>query len=144
METKQYHNNDITVIWEPAKCIHSGICFRGLPQVFDPRKKPWITLETQSTEAIINQVKSCPSGAISFKYKKEIAIENSENKEQINLLKVQVSPGGPLLLHGNFILDIDNSIQPIESKVTALCRCGQSNNKPFCDGSHQKVSFDKK
>ena len=52
-----YKNNDITVLWQPTLCIHSGICFKGVPQVFDPRRTPWIEMDKASTETIIEQVK---------------------------------------------------------------------------------------
>ena len=63
-----YKNNDITVLWQPTLCIHSGICFKGVPQVFDPRRTPWIEMDNASTETIIEQVKKCPSGALSFSF----------------------------------------------------------------------------
>ena len=63
---KNYTNGEITVVWQPKKCIHSAICFRGLPQVFDPRVHPWVNIEGAETERIINQVTHCPSGALSF------------------------------------------------------------------------------
>jgi len=64
--TKKYTNGDVTIVWQTEKCIHSGICFRGLPEVFDPRKRPWITPEGVASEKIIEQVKRCPSGALSI------------------------------------------------------------------------------
>lgn len=64
--TKKYSNGEVTIVWKNALCIHSGNCFRGLPEVFDPRKVPWITPENSTTDKIINQVKSCPSGALSY------------------------------------------------------------------------------
>ena len=64
--TKKYTNGEVTIIWKPDLCVHSGICFRGLSEVFDPRKRPWITPEGSTTEKIIEQVKKCPSGALSF------------------------------------------------------------------------------
>ncbi|MFN0156971.1 MAG: (4Fe-4S)-binding protein [Bacteroidota bacterium] len=64
--TKKYTNDEVTVVWKPGLCIHSGICFRGLPEVFDPGKRPWVTPEGSTTEKIIGQVKQCPSGALSF------------------------------------------------------------------------------
>ncbi len=64
--THTYGNEEITVLWEPAKCIHSAICFKGLPQVFDPRRRPWIEIENATAEMIKNQVAQCPSGAISI------------------------------------------------------------------------------
>ena len=64
--TRRYTNGEITVIWQPSICVHSGICARGLPKVFDPRRRPWILLEHADTVTIVNQVESCPSGALSY------------------------------------------------------------------------------
>jgi len=61
-----YKNKDITVLWQPSLCIHSGICFKGLAAVFDPRRRPWIEMDKATTEEIMAQVKKCPSGALSF------------------------------------------------------------------------------
>ncbi|HEY9045135.1 MAG TPA: (4Fe-4S)-binding protein [Ohtaekwangia sp.] len=69
--TKKYTNGEITIIWKPALCIHSTLCWKGLGEVFDPRKHPWITPEKSSTEAIIDQVKKCPSGALRYYYNAE-------------------------------------------------------------------------
>jgi uncharacterized Fe-S cluster protein YjdI len=63
---KRYTNGEVTVIWQPSLCVHSAICFRGLPAVFDPRRRPWVVLDGQSTDTIIQQVEECPSGALSF------------------------------------------------------------------------------
>jgi uncharacterized Fe-S cluster protein YjdI len=139
MQTKKYTNNDITVVWEPSKCIHSAICFKGLPQVFDPRKKPWISIENSETDTIIKQVNQCPSGALSLLHNQET---KAQSQEQNELLKVKVTPAGPLLIHGNFILEQGTNETVLNAQTTALCRCGQSMNKPFCDGSHKKINFD--
>jgi uncharacterized Fe-S cluster protein YjdI len=64
--TKRYSNGEITVIWKPSVCIHSGICARGLPAVFQPRNRPWITVAAATTEQIVAQVEQCPSGALSW------------------------------------------------------------------------------
>lgn len=61
-----YTNGQIKVLWQPDVCIHSGICFKGLPAVFDPRRRPWIEMDKASAESIAAQVKKCPSGALSF------------------------------------------------------------------------------
>ncbi len=63
---KRYSNGEVTVIWKPSLCKHTTICFRGLPQVFDPRKRPWVTITGASTEEIVRQVARCPSGALSY------------------------------------------------------------------------------
>jgi len=64
--TKRYTLNGITVTWKPGLCIHSGICARGLPAVFDPRRRPWIELQHADTDVIAAQVDRCPSGALSW------------------------------------------------------------------------------
>ena len=66
IKTHHYSNGEITVTWKPGLCIHSGICARGLAEVFDPRRKPWIDLSKADAQQIIEQVKKCPSGALSI------------------------------------------------------------------------------
>ena len=70
--TKKYTNGEVTIIWKPDVCIHSGICFNGLPNVFNPWEKPWIKPEGAVTEQIVEQVKKCPSGALSFYMNDEV------------------------------------------------------------------------
>jgi len=64
---KEYEKDDIKVIWESSKCIHSGICAKGLGKVFKPKERPWIQTENAGKEDIISQVEQCPSGALSIK-----------------------------------------------------------------------------
>ncbi|MFT4662730.1 MAG: putative Fe-S cluster protein YjdI [Patiriisocius sp.] len=63
---KKYKKDDIQIGWESEKCIHSGYCARQLPEVFKPKERPWIQPENASKEQIIEQVKKCPSGALSI------------------------------------------------------------------------------
>ncbi|MHB1148737.1 MAG: (4Fe-4S)-binding protein [Lutibacter sp.] len=65
--TKEYSNGEITVVWQSAKCIHSGVCFGNLPKVFQPKERPWIKIDNATSEKIINAVAKCPSGALSIK-----------------------------------------------------------------------------
>ena len=62
----RYGNEEVTVLWKPALCIHSGICARGLPRVFRPRERPWIAVDAATAEEIVAQVALCPSGALSI------------------------------------------------------------------------------
>jgi uncharacterized Fe-S cluster protein YjdI len=67
--TKKYTNGEVTIVWKPSLCIHSRICWNkdtGLPNVFKPMEKPWITMESSNTNRIIEQVNKCPSGALSY------------------------------------------------------------------------------
>ncbi len=67
---KNYSNGEITVQWKKELCTHSAICFRGLPQVFDPRKRPWIIIEGATSAEIVAQGNKCLSGALSIADKK--------------------------------------------------------------------------
>ncbi len=62
----KYSNDDITIVWKPDICQHSKVCWKGLIEVFDPREKPWIKMGGATTERIIEQVKKCPSAALSY------------------------------------------------------------------------------
>jgi uncharacterized Fe-S cluster protein YjdI len=64
--TKKYTNGEVTIVWKPAMCAHSAICFRGLGEVFHPQELPWITPEKSTTQKIVDQIKKCPSGALSY------------------------------------------------------------------------------
>lgn len=66
LNTKEYKNGNVTVVWEAKKCIHAGKCVQALPEVYKPKEKPWITAENASEEELIAQIKTCPSGALSY------------------------------------------------------------------------------
>ena len=65
-KTHEYTNGEVTVFWKPDLCIHSANCVKNLPTVFKPKEKPWITPEGSTTEKIIETVKKCPSGALTY------------------------------------------------------------------------------
>lgn len=138
---KEYSNGEVTIVWKPAMCIHSTVCWKqstGLPEVFDPRLKPWIRPEGADTGKIVAQVKKCPSGALSFYY-------NNKAEERSNTgtgTRIEAVANGPLLIYGNLLIKNSNGDQQQKSNVTAFCRCGRSGNKPYCDGSHVKHNFE--
>lgn len=136
VKKKEYSNGEITVVWQPEICIHSAICFKGLPRVFNPRIRPWVTIEGASTEAIVNQVKACPSGALSY----YINSEGDKIEDSLET-RVEVRENGPLLVHGSLKVTHKDGKEEIKNRTTAFCRCGGSNNKPYCDGTHNKNDF---
>lgn len=69
--TREYTNGEVTIIWKPEYCIHSAICVQTLPMVYKPSERPWIQIENASTEELIDSVKKCPSGALSFRMNNE-------------------------------------------------------------------------
>ena len=64
--TRRYSNGEVTVIWQPDLCVHAGNCARGLPRVFNPRRRPWVDATAATTAEIVAQVGKCPSGALSI------------------------------------------------------------------------------
>ena len=67
MERKEYSNGEVTIVWQPKLCIHSGICVKTLPKVYNTKERPWIKPENATTQELIDQVSKCPSGALSIK-----------------------------------------------------------------------------
>lgn len=137
--TKHYTNGDITIAWKPNQCIHSKLCWTGLAEVFNPRERPWIKMDAATTASIIAQVEKCPSGALSY-FRNEEKIENKNPEVDVDTI-VEVSANGPLLVYGNITIKNKNGEEIKKNKVTALCRCGASANKPYCDGTHVKIGF---
>jgi uncharacterized Fe-S cluster protein YjdI len=135
-ETKKYSNEDVTIVWESKKCIHSAICVKGLPKVFKPKDKPWITIEAATTDELVKQVKQCPSGALSYYMNDE-----EDNTSEVLETKVEILENGPLLVYGTLHVTHKDGSSETKNKTTAFCRCGASNNKPFCDGAHVKTEF---
>jgi len=132
----EYSNSDIAVQWDAKKCIHSGVCIKNLYSVFNTKNKLWINVNGADAESIKQTIDKCPSGALSYTSENN----SSEEQSQINA-EISVSDKGPLLVKGNIkIIDIDGT-ETIKSKAFALCRCGSSSNKPYCDGTHNKINF---
>ena len=137
--TKHYTNGEITITWKPNQCIHSKLCWTGLAEVFNPRERPWINMDAATTASIVAQVEKCPSGALSY-FRNEAKIENKNPEVDVDTI-VEVSANGPLLVYGNITIKNKNGEEIKKNKVTALCRCGASANKPYCDGTHVKIGF---
>jgi len=135
---KEYSNKDIKVVWNPEKCIHAGECVKGLPQVFSRDRTPWINMQGANSEEIMSVVDRCPSGALTYK-KVQSATEDSDNMPSAN---INVKKNGPLLVEGGCSLTDREGRLLAEGGPYALCRCGGSGKKPFCDGSHIKIGFD--
>ncbi len=135
---KKYSNGEITIVWKPGVCIHSGICVRGLPLVFNTVLKPWINMQHTDTTQLMAQVNQCPSGALSYYNNDE---EDEHSVEVQAETKLEAVPSGPLLVYGNVLIKDAFGHETRKNKVTAFCRCGQSDNKPFCDGTHKKAGF---
>ena len=138
-KTKEYSNGEVTVIWKSDLCIHSAECVKGSPEVFNPKERPWIKTDNSDSKQIIATIDKCPSGALSYR------MENAEESKTNDVGKVSIkaTKNGPILVKGNIeIEDSTGEVTTPEGKMTALCRCGASVNKPFCDGSHTAANFE--
>ncbi|MDQ3015857.1 MAG: (4Fe-4S)-binding protein [Bacteroidota bacterium] len=140
MIKKEYTKGDLIIFWQPELCIHSAVCFHSLPAVFKPRERPWIQLEGADNAQIEATVKACPSGAISLK-SMTTTDPISIHPTGTDAMKVTIIPNGPSKVSGpcQVVLE-DGTILEKPNGVT-ICRCGQSSNKPFCDGSHKTNGF---
>lgn len=132
----EYNSPDITVTYDVKRCIHAAECVRGLPNVFDPQRRPWVDPNATDADAIAEVVLRCPTGALHFQRHDQGAAEPIPDQNVIS-----VAPNGPLYLRGNIaITDAEGTVTFQDTRV-ALCRCGASQNKPFCDNSHTQIDF---
>ena len=141
---KDYSNGEITVYWKAELCIHSANCLMGMPRVFNSKRKPWINVTGADSKEIMKTVDSCPSRALTYLKSNTFSIRKPRKKKKLlpKFAKVQILKDGPALITGNFIIrDSKKKKIRLESTVAALCRCGGSGKKPFCDGSHLAQGF---
>jgi uncharacterized Fe-S cluster protein YjdI/CDGSH-type Zn-finger protein len=133
-----YGDDRIQVLWEPKLCIHVQSCVRRLPEVFDAAARPWIHVEAAEADRIAETVATCPTGALHFRRLDGGAQEEADASDET---RVQPRTDGPLFLRGRIrIEDSDGNLIREDTRV-ALCRCGGSSNKPFCDGTHRTIGF---
>jgi len=134
-DVREYSTPEIVVEWQPRLCFHSHNCIRALPKVFDPDARPWVRLELASADEVDAAVAQCPSGALR-------ARRAGAAESRAEPLEVEASAAGPLLLRGGVrVLDAEGNVL-YEGERAALCRCGGSQNKPFCDGTHKTIGFE--
>lgn len=131
-----YEKDDLVIRYDVNRCIHAAECVKGLQQVFDPQKRPWIQPEHADAESIISIVQRCPTGALHTALKSESDTEAPPPRNTISIV-----PDGPVYIRGNIELqDADGEVLLKDTRM-AVCRCGQSANKPLCDNSHLEDDF---
>ena len=123
-------------MWEPRLCIHVRNCVHRLPQVFGPEARPWVVVDAADADAVAAVIESCPTGALHYR-----RLDGGREEQQPAETTVEPRPNGPLFVRGAVrIVDPDGHLIREDTRV-ALCRCGASENKPFCDGSHLRIGF---
>lgn len=131
---RTYEGKEITITYDLARCIHAEECAHGLPQVFDPKRRPWVDPDAASANAIADVIHKCPTGALGYR--------RADGVDEVTDLPatIAVDPDGPLYLRGAIRITMPDG-QTIDDTRVALCRCGASKNKPYCDDSHVDAGF---
>ena len=131
-----YGGGDADVHWDGRLCIHIGECGRAENELFVGGRQPWCQPDLVSPDEVADVVARCPSGALSYERKDGGAAESAEEENVVSVMY-----NGPLYVRGD--LDVDGAADDMDGVAfrAALCRCGQSKNKPFCDNSHEEAGF---
>ena len=135
-ERKDYAADGVTIHDNRGICAHSGRCTDGLASVFRLRKEPFVDPGAAPADKIVEVIKSCPSGALSY------TIDGVEHRDLEQDPGVFVVPAGPYAVRGGAQLEGADFGEGASREHFTLCRCGGSKNKPFCDGTHWNRDFD--
>jgi methylamine---glutamate N-methyltransferase subunit C len=128
-----YIGAGITIHDDRGICSHVGYCTDGLPSVFRMRKLPWIAPDEDTVERIIETIRKCPSGALSY------SIDGVHYDHYSDTPRIKLAENGPYTVTGEIALNDKDT--PISTEHYTLCRCGKSKNKPFCSGQHWYEKF---
>jgi uncharacterized Fe-S cluster protein YjdI/CDGSH-type Zn-finger protein len=116
----------VTVYYDRGRCLHFAECVRGLPEVFDVKKRPWIQPENASAEEVAEVVRRCPSGALHYR------LEEGPSEEPEQPTHVELVANGPINLRGDLSIEVPGEGRMREVRAS-LCRCGLTESEPFCD-----------
>ncbi len=134
-KVRSYGSEEVVVEYDAKRCIHAEECVHGLPDVFDASRRPWIDPTGADLDKLVEVIERCPTGALHYRF---IDGRSEETPAPVNT--VRLSPDGPLYLSGDLRITMPDG-EVVEETRAALCRCGQSNDKPFCDNSHKAANF---
>jgi CDGSH-type Zn-finger protein/uncharacterized Fe-S cluster protein YjdI len=137
-ESKQYSypGSAIDVVWDARLCIHVGECTRARGALFESGRQPWCEPDRAEADTVAAVVERCPTGALTFTRSDDGAAEATPAENTIT-----VANNGPLYVRGELVIEGAPPDAPGLRTRTALCRCGKSANKPFCDNSHEAAQF---
>ena len=129
---------EATIHFDAQRCIHSRTCVLSHPDVFVPNVVgAWIHPDAQPVEELIRIGQNCPSGAISVVRHAPAPSASPDSNQPPLVNTVRIRENGPLAVEA----ELQIKGQPQANPRATLCRCGQSQNKPFCDGSHVAAGF---
>ena len=133
--TESYVGEGVTIHDDRSRCSHAAVCSDSLNEVFKTGVEPWIDARGAQAQEIIRVVSLCPSGALSYSL-----TDSPEPVESPQGPHVTVDADGPYIVRGVQVVAGDGEHYDFRERQ-ALCRCGGSRNKPFCDGSHWYMGF---
>ena len=136
-DTAEFKGKEITIMDNVGICCHAGECTKGAPEVFftHENKKRISHPDKGDKEKTINVIRKCPSGSLAYKLSEKLYDQYFSEEE------IFIAKDGPLHVRGGVALNGDSAKELVSKEHYALCRCGKSKNKPFCDGTHFKVGF---
>jgi CDGSH-type Zn-finger protein/uncharacterized Fe-S cluster protein YjdI len=132
----RYPGKDADVTWDQRLCIHIGECGRAKGDLFVTGRKPWCQPDLSTVAEVVDVCERCPSGALVYEVKDGKSVERPPAENTI-----VVTNNGPLFARGDLAIENAPADMPGVRYRAALCRCGHSKNKPFCDNSHEAAGF---
>lgn len=130
-----YQGEGITIRDNRGICSHAGHCTDGCPAVWRTAVEPWIDPNGADTLRITETIAKCPSGALSYEIDGEVRSDSDRAPA------IRVSKDGPYHVQGGIELQGEAFGEGATREHYALCRCGGSKDKPFCDGTHWYIDF---
>lgn len=131
-----YQGQKVHITYEKSLCIHAAECGRGSKQMFEGGRSPWCDPDQVDAALAVAIVDRCPTGALEV-----VHAEGCERPAAPAVNTVLVTPRGPLHLRGQLTVKNHDGSELRRGARLALCRCGASANKPYCDGAHEAAGF---
>ena len=131
---RRYSGQAVDITYSLKRCIHAEQCVRHLNEVFAKNRRPWVNADGAEAVEVERVVPLCPSGALHFE-SKDGTVESVPEENVIRL-----GSNGPLYIRGDLNI-VGGTVDVHGETRAALCRCGASRNKPFCDNSHRDIGF---
>lgn len=132
---REYTGENIIVSYDAQRCIHAEECVHGIAAVFNIAARPWIQPDNGSADELAAVIDKCPTGALYYR-----RTDGGEEEITPPSNKITAMPNGPIYIHGNVEITLADGATAQETRL-ALCTCGASENKPFCDNSHLKIGY---
>jgi uncharacterized Fe-S cluster protein YjdI/CDGSH-type Zn-finger protein len=125
---KRYTGRGVDITFDPARCLHAAECLRDLPAVFDTARRPWILPDGAPADQVAEVIQRCPTGALHY------ALADGPDERGDRPTTLSAEPHAPTWVRGELRLTPPDGSDLQEARA-ALCHCGQTANRPFCDAS---------